>query len=162
MFASWLVRIALAITLLGLGLWLYAATTRPELSLTSGGLLTSTNGLFSSGPDSAARGQRLIDASAPATFRFGFSFVVGFFFGWCSRQLLKLTLLVAGAIALMAVVLEKLGVTIIDWRSVQTSFGASAQVVHDQASTVSQYVRGIVPSAITAGAGAFWGFWRSR
>src|SRR5687768_6848504 len=75
---------AVVITVLGLGLWAYAAATKPKA--TSGGN-SAASGVVSgfSGGDPLAAGStapatedRLIDKASPAVARFGGCFIAGF------------------------------------------------------------------------------------
>jgi len=173
MFASKAVRVAIVVSLVGLGMWIYAAASRLA-GAEAAGLSEAASGLASGligdggvdgadgadGVNSAERTKRAIDSSAPAMFRFGFSFVVGFFAGWCLRQVLKVTLLATGAIALLVIAGEKLGITSVDWAGVQAAAGNSVAWVKGEGEMFGEFVTGYVPSAFTAAAGGFWGLRR--
>jgi len=170
MFASRAVRVAIVVSLVGLGMWIYAAASRLA-GAEAAGLSEAASGLASGligdggvdgadGVNSAERTKRAIDSSAPAMFRFGFSFVVGFFAGWCLRQVLKVTLLATGAIALLVIAGEKLAITSVDWAGMQAAAGNSVAWVKGEGEMFGEFVTGYVPSAFTAAAGGFWGLRR--
>lgn len=172
---SKLVRLAAVVTLLGAGLWGYAAATRTEPAPAPPtaerskfpGHAVSTLGETYVPPtpeeraarkaaEQAAR-PRLIDDSAPATFRLGASFLAGIFLGWAFRKFIKLTVLVAGALALGIFFLKKTGVIDIDWAGIEKQVEDGVEYAQAEAGRVRQFLTGYFPSGMAAAAGLFFG-----
>ncbi len=169
-------------TIAGGGLWAYSAATRPvptEQGASAGapagasgaaagmgqGFLETTSPPTREAPasDARARGdtatgaKRLIDDSAPATFRLGLSFIVGYFLGFGLKKFVKTTILVAGAIATLAVVAERMGLFNIDWGAIQQKASDSLAWARGQAGALRSAITGYLPSAGAAGVGVFVG-----
>lgn len=152
-------RLMLVVTLVGLGLWVYALATAPAAPASAGGNQMAAGyaaGLDPGTAPSAAR-PRLIDESAPATFRFGLSFVVGFFIAWLFRRFIKLTILIAGGIATFLIVLKKTGVLDLDFDAVQSQVDHGVQVAQENASRFKDFILGYLPSGASALTGMFFG-----
>lgn len=156
MFASRLARIAALIASLGLALWIYAALTRPDGAQAAA--LSGAASSLTSGDVAAA--SRAIDVHAPATFRFGASFLIGFAIGWGTRQVAKLTLLIVGGIAALTALGEKLGITNIDWSAIGSAVSHAAASIRGEAEALGKLISGLVPSAASATLGTLWGFRR--
>lgn|GEM_PF-3948807 len=152
----------LALTLAGAALWAYAA-------LTAGAPATDrpppVQGFVATGapaPDPPAPARsRLIDEGGPATVRLGLSFLAAYFVGWVTRMFLKVSLLVAGAIAVLVIVLDRTGAATIDWAAVGDHLGEALDWTRGRLDEFRDFVLGYVPSAVAAGAGLFLGFRRA-
>ena len=150
------VWVALALMLLGGGLWIKDRTqadspaTTPTKSQLSG----------SSSTDSPPSGRHELKPSAPATFRFGASYVGGFFLGWTFRRFLKLTLLLSGAAIALIALGKKLGWFELDWAALEGHVRHSLAWLQGEAGAFKQFITGYLPSAGAAGIGAFLGFRR--
>lgn len=156
-FASRSLRLMLAVTIIGLGLWVYALITRPPQAPAPVG---SNAAGYAAGiaPNAQPPGKpRLIDESAPATFRFGLSFVVGFFVAWVFRRVIKLTLLVAGGIAVLLIVLKQTGVVDLNFDAVQEQVNHGVEVAQQNASRAKDFILGYLPSGASAATGLFFG-----
>lgn len=161
-FKSRLFTIAFAITLLGAGLWVYAAVTKPEPPMPAPSLAHPSTG-FAAAPDAAgARAAeaepRTVDKAAPATFRLGLSFLGGYFLGWAVRTFIKATLLIGGAISLLIFALQKFNVIDIDWDALGRHLSDSFAWARGEAEHLRTLAMGLLPSAGAGAAGAFVGF----
>ncbi|MCC6321671.1 MAG: hypothetical protein IT438_09595 [Phycisphaerales bacterium] len=152
-------RLAILITLIGLGLWAYALATRSPEPVAGGSPSAMAAGLAPSAASQAPRqpSTRLIDESSPVLFRFGLSFVVGFFLAWVLRKVITTTLLIAGAIATLVLILKKTGVINLDWDAVQRQVGEGVELAKQEAGRVRDVVLGYLPSGFSAMAGLFFG-----
>ncbi|MHB1308186.1 MAG: FUN14 domain-containing protein [Limisphaerales bacterium] len=149
---------ALAVMLLGGGLWINDLAQPKEAALPPG---------VSSFADSAAGGASgptartaPVTSPAPATFRFGASYLGGFFLGWVSRRFIKLSLLLAGGAMALVAIGKKLGWIDLDWASIEGQIQQAISWTHHEAGALKQFLTGIFPSAAAAGVGAFLGFRR--
>lgn len=151
-------RLMTLVMLVGLGLWVYAMATAPAGATGGSGgtasAMTMTTGGMAIEPP---REKRLIDESAPATFRLGFSFVVGFFLALVLRKFIRTTLLVAGGIATLIIVLKATGLLSIDLDSVQSEVDRGLELAQREASRAKEFILGYVPSAVSAAAGMVMG-----
>jgi len=98
---------------------------------------------------------------SPALFRFGLSYMAGFFLGFGLRRFLRLTIILSlvagGAIFLM----QKAGWIDLDWNSIESHFSDSFAWLRGQAEALKVLATGYVPSAAAAGVGFFFGLrWR--
>ena len=164
------VKIAIVVTVIGLGLWVWSLVSAPkqESNTTGSGGANSTLATGFGASDSAAgagttesESPRIVDAAAPATFRFGASFLGGFTLAWLMKKFIKMTLLIAGLAALAAFGLHKLGVFdsgTID--QMQDQLGAGIDSATENAGKVKEFLTGYLPSSAAAVAGLFMGFRR--
>lgn len=166
----------LGATVVGAGMWGYAAATRPpETASTaaatgaqvSGGITprsltgTSTPAGENALPDVqevADRAKRLIDESSPAMFRFGLSFVAAFFLGWLLRRFITLTLLVTGAVAAGVIALQRTGVIGIEGDDIRREAERSVGWLQGQAGAIRDVVTGYLPTGFAAILGGYKGF----
>ena len=147
---------ALGLMLLGGGLWIKDRAQADSPAVARGGSQFSD----SSATGSQSSGIHELKPSAPATFRFGASYVGGFFLGWTFRRFLKLTLLLSGmAIALIALG-KKFGWFELDWAALESHVRHSLAWLQGEAGAFKQFITGYLPSAGAAGVGAFLGFRR--
>ena len=152
------VWMALALMLLGGGLWIKdrAAPGNPSAPAPTGESQFSdpnATGTPSSGP-------RKLAPSAPATFRFGASYLGGFFLGWTLRRFLKLTLLLSGAAFVLIALAKKFGWFEVDWAAVEGHVRHSLAWLQGEAGAFKAFVTGYLPSAGAAAVGVFLGFRR--
>jgi uncharacterized membrane protein (Fun14 family) len=149
---------ALVLMLLGGGIWIKdrAETNNPIPTTTTGGSQLSD----SSGTATSSGGRHELKPSAPATFRFGASYLGGFFLGWTFRRFLRMTLLLSGAAIVLIVLAKKLGWFELDWAAVESHLRHSLAWVQGEAGAFKEFVTGYLPSAGAAGVGAFLGFRR--
>jgi len=164
------VKIAIVVTVIGLGLWVWSLVSAPkqESNTHGGGGANSTLATGFRASDSAAgadttesESPRIVDAAAPATFRFGASFLGGFTLAWLMKKFIKMTLLIAGLTALAAFGLHRLGVFdsgTID--QMQDQLGAGIDNATEGAGKVKEFLTGYLPSSAAAVAGLFMGFRR--
>lgn len=165
-------RIMLTATLLGAVMWIYAAFTGAgsersgapsaelqTLKVVPQGLAPMSPGAESVPDESTeARARRLIDDSAPALFRFGLSFVAAFFLAWMLKKFIKLTMLVAGALAVGVIALQRAGVIGIEGDQIREEAERSFAWMRGQAGAVRDFVTGYLPTGFAAAFGAYKGF----
>lgn len=152
-------RFAILITIIGLGLWIYALATRspePPSPLPASALASGLAPSASPAP-AAQPAPRLIDDSAPALLRFGLSFVVGFFLAWVLRRIITTTLLVAGALATLILILKKTGTINLDWGAIESEVQQGVEMAKRESGRVKDLVLGYLPSSFSALAGLFFG-----
>ncbi len=147
-------RFMFLVTVIGLALWVYAlATAAPAPPPASADVSAMAAG--AAAPPSNRT--RLIDESAPATFRLGFSFVVGFFVAYVFRRFIKMLLLVGGGIATLLIILKATGFLNIDMTSVQSEVDRGIDAAQEHAFRFKDLILGYVPSGVSAGAGVLAG-----
>jgi uncharacterized membrane protein (Fun14 family) len=152
------VWVALALMLLGGGLWIKDRTQAEPPSAKAPSAAAQLSDSASTGTQSdERRGWR---TSAPATFRFGASYVGGFFLGWTFRRFLKGTLLLSGAAIVLIAFGKKTGWVELDWVAMEGHVRHSLAWLQGEAGAFKQFLTGYLPSAGAAGVGAFLGFRR--
>ena len=154
-FSSKLLWLALTVTALGVGWTIYLALnqTEPPPSVPA----DAVRGL--AGPASPAPSPRdptLAERVAPATARFGMSFVLGYAVGWLVRRAIK----AAAILALVAVgtlyLLKKWGV-LVDPATVEQSVEAAGEWVRAESAQFKDFALGYAPSATAGLLGVFVG-----
>lgn len=149
---------ALALMLLGGGLWVKDRTQVEPPSAAA----TSRASRFSdsASTETQSSGGRDLKSSAPAAFRFGASYVGGFFLGWALRRFLKGTLLLSGAAIVLIALGKKFGWLELDWVAMESHVRHGLAWLQGEAGAFKQFITGYLPSAGAAGVGAFLGFRR--
>ncbi len=147
--------VAAGLTLLGLVLWVAVPQETPPPAPMSGQatLAEASGGAVASSVYSAQ--------GSPALFRFGLSYIAGFFLGYGLRRFVKVTLILS-ALAFGAIFfMRKAGWIELDWSSVESHLSDSFAWLKGQAEALKVFVTGYVPSAAAAGVGLFLGArWR--
>jgi uncharacterized membrane protein (Fun14 family) len=152
------VWVALALVLLSGGLWIKDRTqAAPPSAKSPSGASQFSDSASTKTQSDTGREPKL---SAPATFRFGASYVGGFFLGWTFRRFLKVTLLLSGATFVLIALGKKLGWWELDWVAMEGQVRHSLAWVQGEAGAFKQFLTGYLPSAGAAGVGAFLGFRR--
>lgn len=152
------VWVALALMLLGGGFWVKNRTQAEPPSAKAPSAAAQLSDSVSTGTQSDER--REWRTSAPATFRFGASYVGGFFLGWTFRRFLKRTLLLSGAAIVLIALGKKLGWLELDGAAMEGHVRHSLAWLQGEAGAFKQFLTGYLPSAGAAGVGAFLGFRR--
>jgi uncharacterized membrane protein (Fun14 family) len=147
--------LAAGITLLGLVLWVATPGANPPPPTAEGGTpLAQASGEAVASSVHSAQG-------TPALFRFGLSYVAGFFLGYGIKRFLTLTLLVSAGLAGLAILLQQTGWLDLDWAAIEQQARASLGWLTGQAEALRSFLSGYVPSAAAAGVGIFMGMrWR--
>jgi len=148
------------IMLAGAAMWAYAHATAPSPTPTTDPATFTSLSSGTLGQPTPA--PRTVDELAPATFRFGFAFVVGFFLAWLLRKVIKVALLLAGAIAILLIVLKQTGIIDLDFDTLQGSVEQGVGVAREKAGQFKSFVLGYLPSGASAAAGLFMGMKRAR
>ncbi|MBX3357284.1 MAG: hypothetical protein KF745_02535 [Phycisphaeraceae bacterium] len=148
---------AIGVTAIGAAMWVYAAATASPAVPESSAASAFSSQLSATAPSDAAPKSRLIDDSAPAVFRLGLSFIVGYFFAVVARKFIKITLLVAGLAALGIYGLRKAGVDVFDWSTVEGQVDQGVEWAKEHAGAARSWVMGYMPSAASAVVGMFFG-----
>ncbi len=169
------VKIAIAITVLGAGMWIYAFATQPAASTSaadsakSGGDPSSITSGFAAGgqrrsgestADEASNPSRAVDTAAPATLRIGASFLGAFALGMIMRKFLRWSLLIVGIAALSIFLLRKSGMINMPWDEIEGQVREGATWMQSQAGSVKEFLTGYLPSSAAALVGGIIGFWR--
>ena len=142
---------ALVLMLLGGGFWIKDRSQASDSSPPGGSSISES--ATSPAPSS-------LQPKSPATFRFGASYLGGFFIGWTFRRFLKLSLLVSGAAIALVALGKKTGWLDLDWNALEGHVQHSMAWVEGGAGSVKAFLTGFLPSAGAAGVGGFFGFRR--
>lgn len=162
--------LSVVIALGGVGLMVYAASTRPEPAATTAGQPGSSNLVRGFGPtgepapDSASseptQTDRLIDSTSGAIFRLGFGFFAGFAVGYAMRMFVRITLTAAGIAILGLAGLQYAGVIDVDWEKISGGFDTFGAWFTEQTRGLAGFITGYLPTFGAGLAGAFVGFRR--
>jgi uncharacterized membrane protein (Fun14 family) len=158
----WSVRLAILLTALGLGLWIYSAATassRDESSSSSrSGLAAEMDSTDGEGGAVKTSDSRAIDDAAPATFRLGASFLGGFALAFLMKKFIKTTVIVLGLAAVAFFLLRRQGVVTLPWDQIEDSVSEGASWLRAQAGSIRDFLTGYLPSSAAAVFGGFVGF----
>jgi uncharacterized membrane protein (Fun14 family) len=83
--------------------------------------------------------------------------VVGFFLAWALRKFIKMTLLIAGGIATLLIVLKKTGVIDLNFDAVQSQVDQGVHLAQENAGRFKDFILGYLPSGGSALTGMFFG-----
>lgn len=148
--------LAAGITVLGLVLWITtpAAAPPPPTLPDTGTPLAQASG------EAVASSVHSVQGT-PALFRFGLSYIGGFFLGYGLKRFLKVTLVVSAMVVGVLLLLSHTGVIGLDWNSMQEQVQSSFGWLTGQAEALKDFLSGYLPSAGAAGVGLFLGLrWR--
>lgn len=157
-FSSKLLWLAITITALGVGWTIFLTLNQPEPGPTIPS--DAVRGLAgAASPTPVPREPTLAERVAPATARFGMSFVLGYAVGWLVRRAIK----AAAILALIAVgtlyLLKKFGV-LVDPATVEQSVEAAGEWVRSESAQFKDFALGYAPSATAGLLGVFIGVLR--
>ncbi len=152
------VWIAVALMLLGGGIWIKERTSARSPSTPA----PASGAQFSNSTPTGMPTARTQsgESAAPATFRFGASYLGGFLLGWTLRRFLKWTLLFSGAAFVLVFLGRKFGWFEVDWATVEGHLRHSLAWLRGEAGAFRQFITGYLPSAGGAAVGVFLGFRR--
>lgn len=145
--------LGVAVTLLGIGLWFYAASTAP-----SGQGGPPARALLPSESAPASSSKRLVDDAAPAVTRLGAGFLGAFCVGYALRRFVRLVSLLIGIAILVVVVLVHYGVLNIAWADIERHLAASLGWLRGEAAAFRTFLLGYLPATGAAAFGLFRGF----
>ena len=160
----WSVRLAILLTALGLGLWIYSAATassREDSTRRSGDSSLAAGMAASSDGESGEKdssGGRAIDSAAPATFRLGASFLGGFALAFLMKKFIKTTVIILGLAAVAFFLLRRQGVVTLPWDQIEENVSEGASWLQAQAGSIKDFLTGYLPSTGAAVFGGFVGF----
>ena len=170
LFRSKLFVIAVLVTLFGAGSWAYSAATRDAYAQKQAEKPVSEQSPAQTGSDfvkglaDAAQGRevavvqpRLLDESAPATFRFGASFLAGFAIGFAAKKFLRMTILIAAVIGTLLFFLKKSGMITLDWDGVERQVDDGVEWAKSSAGGIKSFLTGYIPSGAAGFVGLLWG-----
>lgn len=155
-------RVMVLITVIGTAMWAYALATAAPVPATHHDPSLVAGLTSNSASTTAAAAPRLIDEAAPATFRFGLSFVVGFFLAWIFRRVLKVIILAAGAITVLFLILRHFGVVNLNFDALEGEVTHGVDVAREKATEFKSVILGYLPSGASATAGLVVGAKRAR
>ena len=151
--------VALALTLVGLALWLRVpAATPPQPVAAAPGLGASSFAANRSAPAPTPppADRPFIGKESPLLFRFGAGYLGGFLVGWVWRKSVKAALsLGATALALIAAA-KQFGIGGADLQTLQNEVAQGVGWLQQQAGVLKDWLSGYVPS----GAAGVVGLWR--
>lgn len=159
------VRIAIALTVLGAGMWIYALATAPAAGTSNersgdSGLASGFSSREGGSTSSTSSAPRAVDAAAPAVLRFGVSFLGAFMIGFFLRKFLRWTLLVVAIIAIAIYFLRRSGMLELPWDQIEEQVEGGSTWLQAQAGSIKKLLTGYLPSSMAAMAGGFIGFMR--
>ena len=146
--------LAIALGMMLVGLLMWART--PSVSGPQAGLPRGGSALAESSP-TKAEASTAAKPTSPALFRFGASYIAGFFFGWICRKSIKVGLMVAGAAAAVITVAKATGLIELDWASLQAHISQSLAWLHGELGAVKHFLTGYLPSTAACCVGIFMG-----
>lgn len=158
--------VAVIVTFLGVGLWVYAIATKPKIAPASGGAASGMVSGFSSGDPLAAStpaappDPRLIDKASPAVARFGACFIAGFCVAYAFKKFIKITAIVAGIIFIAFFAMQKAGIIHMEWSWFESGIDRSVAWLKGEAGAMKDFIMGYLPSSASALAGMVIGFRR--
>lgn len=100
------------------------------------------------------------DAHFPAPFRLGVSYMGGFLIGWGFRRFIRLSVSVSLAALAVVTLGRNLGWIDLDWTMLEGQVRQTTAWIQGEAGTFKDFLESYLPSAGTAGVGAFLGFRR--
>lgn len=171
-YAGWqkaLLVVAIALSVLGGAVSLWASSTRPEPVATSGNSGSSSSalalGLAPSGggagdEELAEPDARAVDAWGPFAFRMGFSFFVGFAIAYALRAFLKISLAAAGFFLLLLFGLQYAGIIEVRWDRMAEWWENAGPWMRSQTESFRAFALGQLPSGAAAASGLLIGFRR--
>ena len=147
--------VAGGLALLGLILWVAVPGKEPQPPTPPGqATLAEASG------EAVATSVHSVQGS-PALFRFGLSYIAGFFLGYGLRRFVKLTIILSLVAFAAIFFMRKAGWIDLDWSSVESHLSDSFAWLKGQAEALKVFLTGYVPSAAAAGVGIFFGArWR--
>lgn len=156
---------AIAVTLVGIGLWGYAALTAGDAASappTGGGGFAPSSLAPASGTGAAESdaAPRPVALWSPAVFRLGFSFVAAFCMAFALRTFARMAAVAVGSALLLLVGLQYAGLIEVRWDVMEERYNNLSGWLSAQTSTFTALVTGYLPSAASAGAGFIAGFTR--
>lgn len=155
LFGSTTLWLAIVITVAGAISWGYSAgTRRPESIARDGAQISSLSS--SEKPPKSAR-TRFIDENAPATVRYGASFIAAFLIAYALKKVIKSVLLIAGLLIGAILTLKYLGLFNYDWVSAQSQVEQGVEFARTEGEKFRGTIMGYLPSGLSAGAGAIFG-----
>ncbi len=144
--------IALILVVLGLLTWTRTPSGQaPQAGAPAGGSALAESSPAQAGSSTAAK------PKSPALFRFGVSYIAGFFFGWLCRKSIKVGLIAAGAAAAAIAVARHTGFIDLDWASLQAHVTQSLAWLHGELGAIKHLLTGYLPSAAAGCVGIFMG-----
>lgn len=150
------VWIAAGLALLGVVLWVGLPEPVADEVARSG----VESGLTDMAGESVTEGVESWRGS-PALFRFGLSYMAGFFLGYGLRRFIGRTIVGLGLAVGVVFVIQHFGWVQLDWGSIESHLKESFAWLQGQAEALRVFVMGYVPSAGAAGVGLFLGArWR--
>lgn len=144
---------AILITLLGAASWAYSVATRD----TPQARTPATSALAASDAPETRPSERLLDRSAPATVRYGLSFIVAFLVGYAVKRIIKSVLIIASLVVALIAALKYLGIFDYDWTSAQQQVEQGVELAKQESGRLAKLVSDYLPSSVAAGFGAIMG-----
>lgn len=152
---------AIVVTVIGLGLWAYAALTAGDAPAATRSTTLAPHSLAptsSAEPAEAEPGPLAL--WSPAVFRLGFSFVAAFCMAFALRTFARMAAVAVGAALILLVGLQYAGLIEVRWDVMEERYSNLSTWLSAQTSTFTALVTGYLPSAASAGAGFIAGFTR--
>lgn len=95
--------------------------------------------------------------TSPALFRFGASYIGGFFIGWLFRKSLKLALLLGGAATIAIATAKHTGLINVDWAGIEAHVSHSLDWARHGLGAAKSFLTGYLPSTAAGFLGLYKG-----
>ena len=143
--------------LIGLVMWTRSPSERGTVANDrSPDAARATSSLSGASPAAGKSDSALVPTS-PALFRFGASYIGGFFIGWLARKSLKLALLAGGAATLAIATAKHTGLIDVDWAGIEAHVSHSLAWARDGIGAAKSFLTGYLPSAAAGFLGLYKG-----
>jgi uncharacterized membrane protein (Fun14 family) len=148
--------LAAGITMIGLLLWV----TTPAHEPPSPAPPEDEGELAQASGDAVASTVHSVQGT-PSVFRFGMSYIAGFFLGYGLKRFLKVTLLVLAVMGILLFVLHQTGALQLEWARIHAHANESLGWLTGQAEALKSFLAGYIPSTASGGVGVLMGMrWR--
>lgn len=155
LFGSITLWLAILITVAGAISWGYSAATRSKVEASPAGVQISSLSGSQAAPQSERA--RFIDENAPATVRYGASFIAAFLIAYAMKKVIRSVLLIAGLLIGAILTLKYLGLFNYDWASAQSQVEQGVEIARTEGEKYRTTIMGYLPSGLSASAGAIFG-----
>jgi uncharacterized membrane protein (Fun14 family) len=150
-------RLAVAMMLIGLVLWMRSPSERGTVANDRSPDPALATSKLSGAPPAPGKSSSALVPTSPALFRFGASYLGGFFIGWLFRKSLKLALLVGGAATVAIATAKHTGLINVNWAGIEAHVSHSLAWARDGLGAAKSFLTGYLPSTAAGFLGLYKG-----